>query len=669
MHFLYPGILWALTALAIPVIIHLFSFHRYKVLPFSNTQFIKALQLEHRTRSTIRNWLLLALRLLVIAFLVVAFARPYVPENESQSVENPRVAVYIDNSFSMDANGEYGVLLEWAKMRARELADAFPTETEFLLITNEMEPQQQRWVGKEQFIEWVQKVHTTHIVATLDDVLQRQQLVGNDTSKFIYSFLFSDLHKPTFTLKNVQPSGRERVFVVPFRNSIHNNLSIDSLWFSSPGLYVGKVEEVTVRLRNFGNEDISNQSIQIFVNDSMKNTVPFSVGANSSVDVRCTFLQGKSGWNNGRVEIQDYPITFDNQLFFSYNIEPQTKVLCISDKNTIDYFSILFKSDKSIGYKRVSPMNVKQDDLLECQFVIVDAPSQLSTGLVNELTRFVDNGGHIVLLPTEAQNFNHLLKSTNGPAFGDWQEQEGTAVNLNMKHSLFADAFAEKNKDYSMPTYKGYFKVFANSRQRIERLFDAESGDYLCFGYPFGKGKVYVLSMPFSTEYTNLMMHPVFVPLFYNMALQSVSTSRLYSVLKPSMQLSVGVPDVTGKLSVVQSDVIAYPVKRLSGNGVVLYPNVSELTSGNCAVMSDGEQVGNVSLNFDRTESIQQYHSYDDALQMIKQQGFDAQIVSPSESTFVTDITRNASDFGLWRIFVLLSVLSLLAESILLKKK
>lgn len=669
MHFLHPGILWALTALAIPVIIHLFSFHRYKVLQFSNTQFIKALQLEQRTRSTIRNWLLLALRLLAIAFIVVAFARPYIPENESQSVENPRVAVYIDNSFSMDANGEYGVLLEWAKMRARELADAFPTETEFLLITNEMEPQQQRWVGKEQFIEWVQKVHTTHIVATLDDVLQRQQLVGNDTSKFIYSFLFSDLHKPTFILKNVQPSGRNRVFVVPFRNSIHNNLSIDSLWFSSPGLYVGKVEEVTVRLRNFGNEDISNQSIQIFVNDSMKNTVPFSVGANSSVDVRCTFLQGKSGWNNGRVEIQDYPITFDNQLFFSYNIEPQTKVLCISDKNTIDYFSILFKSDKSIGYKRVSPMNVKQDDLLECQFVIIDAPSQLSTGLVNELTRFVDNGGHIVLLPTEVQNFNHLLKSTNGPAFGGWQEQEGTAVNLNMKHSLFADAFAEKNKDYSMPTYKGYFKVFANSRQRIERLFDAESGDYLCFGYPFGKGKVYVLSMPFSTEYTNLMMHPVFVPLFYNMALQSVSTSRLYSVLKPSMQLSVGVPDVTGKLSVVQSDVISYPVKRLSGNGVVLYPNVSELTSGNCAVMSDGEQVGNVSLNFDRTESIQQYHSYDDALQMIKQQGFDAQIVSPSESTFVTDITRNASDFGLWRIFVLLSVLSLLAESILLKKK
>lgn len=669
MQFLHPGILWVLTALAIPVIIHLFSFHRYKVLMFSNTQFIKALQSEHRTRSIIRNWLLLALRLLAIAFIVVAFARPYIPEDESQSVENPRVAVYIDNSFSMDANGEYGVLLEWAKMRACELADAFPSETEYLLITNEMDPQQQRWVGKEQFVEWVQKVHTTHVVATLDDVLQRQQLVGNDTSRFVYSFLFSDLHKPTYILKKVKPSGRERVSVVPFRNSIHNNLSIDSVWFSSPGLYVGKVEELMVRLRNHGSEDISNQSLQIFVNDSMKNTVPFSVGANSTVDVKGTFLQSKPGWNNGRVEIQDYPITFDNQLFFSYNIAPQTKVLCISDKKTVDYFSILFKSDKSIGYKRVPSLNVRQDDLFESQLVIVDAPSQLSTGMVDALARFVDNGGHMALMPSEEQNFNQLLKSTGGPVLGVLQAQEGSSVNLNMKHRLFDDAFAEKNKDYSMPTYKCHFKVEANSRQRIERLFDAESGEYLCFGYAFGKGRIYVLAVPFSTEHTNLMMHPVFVPMFYNMALQSVSTSRLYSVLKPSMQLMVNVPDVAKKLSIVQPNTITYPVKRLSGDAVVLYPNVSELTAGSCNVMADNEIVGNVSLNFDRTESVQQYHSADEALQMIRQQGFDAEIINPSASTFVADITNNGAKYGMWRLFVILSVLSLVAESFLLKKK
>lgn len=607
--------------------------------------------------------------MLVIAFLVLAFARPYVPEDELQYVENPRVAVYIDNSFSMDANGEYGMLLEWAKMRARELADEFPSETEYLLLTNEMDPQQHRWVSKEQYIEWVQKVHTTHIVATLDEVLHSQQIVGYDTNKFVYTFLFSDLHKPSFALKSIKPSGRESVFLVPFRNSIHNNLAIDSIWFSSPGLYVGKIEEVMIRLRNYGSDDISNQSLQIYVNDSMKNTVPFSISANSTADVRGTFLQGKAGLNCGRIEIQDYPITFDNQMYFSYNVAPQTRVLCISDRQTTDYFSILFKSDNSISYKRVASLNVRQNDLAESQLIILDAPSQLSTGLTDELALFADNGGHIVLLPSNEQKFSQLLKATNGPALGEWQEQEGTSFNLNMKHSLFADAFAEKNKDYSMPTYKGYFKVEASSRQRLERLFDTESGDYLQFGYVFGRGKVYVSAMPFNPECTNLMMHPVFVPMFYNMALQSVTSGRLYSILKSNTQLVVNVSDVTKKLSLVQADAITYPVKRLSGNGVILYPNVSELTADNCAVMADNEQVDAVSFNFDRAESVQQYFEPEEALQMLMQQGFDARIIKPAESSFVADVAKGSASEGLWRIFALLALVALLAESFLLKKK
>ncbi|MBR6082952.1 MAG: BatA domain-containing protein, partial [Salinivirgaceae bacterium] len=36
-HFLFPTVLWALAALAVPVVVHLFNFRRYRILPFSNT--------------------------------------------------------------------------------------------------------------------------------------------------------------------------------------------------------------------------------------------------------------------------------------------------------------------------------------------------------------------------------------------------------------------------------------------------------------------------------------------------------------------------------------------------------------------------------------------------------------------------------------------------------
>ena len=41
MSFVYPAFLFAASLIAIPVIIHLFNFRRYKTVYFSNVQFLK----------------------------------------------------------------------------------------------------------------------------------------------------------------------------------------------------------------------------------------------------------------------------------------------------------------------------------------------------------------------------------------------------------------------------------------------------------------------------------------------------------------------------------------------------------------------------------------------------------------------------------------------------
>ena len=41
MQFLYPSFLWTLLALAIPIIIHLFYFRRFKRVYFTNVKFLK----------------------------------------------------------------------------------------------------------------------------------------------------------------------------------------------------------------------------------------------------------------------------------------------------------------------------------------------------------------------------------------------------------------------------------------------------------------------------------------------------------------------------------------------------------------------------------------------------------------------------------------------------
>ncbi len=90
MNFVYPLFLWALAALAIPIIIHLFYFRRFKKVYFTNVKFLKELKEERASRNRLKHWLVLLARMLAVAFLVLAFAQPYMPKNDTERVQGAK---------------------------------------------------------------------------------------------------------------------------------------------------------------------------------------------------------------------------------------------------------------------------------------------------------------------------------------------------------------------------------------------------------------------------------------------------------------------------------------------------------------------------------------------------------------------------------------------------
>ncbi|MCA1760722.1 MAG: BatA domain-containing protein, partial [Bacteroidales bacterium] len=101
MNFLFPTFLFALFAIVIPIIIHLFSFRRYKTVYFSHVGFLKDIKKESQKKSRLKQLLMLLARILTIIFLVFAFSQPYIPtENAATTGSGEIVGVYIDNSFS-----------------------------------------------------------------------------------------------------------------------------------------------------------------------------------------------------------------------------------------------------------------------------------------------------------------------------------------------------------------------------------------------------------------------------------------------------------------------------------------------------------------------------------------------------------------------------------------
>ena len=65
MQFKTPEILYFLTLLVIPLLVHLFQLQKYVKVPFTNVAFLQKIVEQNRKSSRIKKWLLLVTRLLL----------------------------------------------------------------------------------------------------------------------------------------------------------------------------------------------------------------------------------------------------------------------------------------------------------------------------------------------------------------------------------------------------------------------------------------------------------------------------------------------------------------------------------------------------------------------------------------------------------------------------
>jgi len=230
MQFLFPSFLWALLALAIPIIIHLFYFRRFKKVYFTNVKFLKEVKEETSARSRLRNLLTLLMRLGAMAALVLAFAQPFIPVDTEVKKGQKAVSLFVDNSFSMSALSKDVPLLEKAKQRARQIISAYNDEDEFQVLTNDFEGRHQRMVSKEDALSLVDEIKISPSVRTISNVLARQEQVLNAADDNNISYLISDFQKNITDIESYTDTTLE-VNMVPLQSVQEKNISIDSAWF------------------------------------------------------------------------------------------------------------------------------------------------------------------------------------------------------------------------------------------------------------------------------------------------------------------------------------------------------------------------------------------------------------------------------------------------------
>src|SRR6185503_4097407 len=104
--FVSPWFVAAGSALAsIPIIIHILNRRRFKVIRWAAMEYLLQAMRKNRRRLKFEQWILLAMRCLLIFLMGLALARPLGCENNSiAALGGQRTALHvivIDNSYSM----------------------------------------------------------------------------------------------------------------------------------------------------------------------------------------------------------------------------------------------------------------------------------------------------------------------------------------------------------------------------------------------------------------------------------------------------------------------------------------------------------------------------------------------------------------------------------------
>lgn len=682
MNFTYPAFLTALSAIAIPIIIHLFNFRKFKTIYFSNVKFLKEVKQETQSRSKLKHLLVLISRILAITFLVLAFAQPYLPDkNHTHTVGTSVISVFVDNSFSMDAVNTSGTLLDDAKKKAAEIVASYKATDRFQLLTNDFEGKHQRLLTKEEFLEMLEEVRISPVSRKFSEINSRSKDVLNDSdSKNKQLYVISDFQRTGFDIDGVNPDTLIRKHLIPVVANENSNVFIDTCWFDTPVRQLGANEKLHVRLKNISDKVYESNSIKLFINGSQKTPASFTIQPGSQVEVVLAFASKTSGVQHCVVEINDFPITFDDKFYFTFNVAKSIPVLSInavSNTTENNYLSKLFASDSGFIYTAVPENQIDYSSLSKNRLVVLNQLKNISSGLTLELQKFVTNGGSLVVFPgTDADliTYNSLCAALK---INNYERLDTAATKvdaLNSQSPVYRDVFDKKTfsaTNLDLPKVFDHYVISKTSRSTQEYLMKLQNGDVFMAKYESGKGKVYLSAVPLNQRFSNFSKHAIIVPTLYKIAVYSQQNMPLFYSIGNEERIEV--EDVlTGenvfRIKNTNSDFEIIPEHRQLDSKMNLFMNGQITQAGNYDILADKTLVQGCSFNYNRSESDMTCYTSGELQELILDQSKGSiDLIEPSKQSLTQLLTEKEQGTKLWKLCIILALLFLGAEVLLLR--
>lgn len=672
MQFLFPTFLFALAALAIPVIIHLFYFRRFKKVYFTNVRFLREVKEETSARSKLRNLLVLLARMLALAALVFAFAQPFIPQDAEVKVGNKAVSVFVDNSFSMSALSQDVPLVEKAKQRAEEIVNAYAETDRFQVLTNDFEGRHQRLVSKEDALGLIEEIKISPAVRTMSEVIARQkQALASGAEEIETAFLISDFQENVTDL-SAWPDTFPEINLVPLQSVQERNIAIDTAWFEAPVQMLSQTNALVIKVRNFSNQAAENIRLAIKYEGQTKpaGTLSVPAGATATDTVQLTIL--RTGWHEAELSVTDYPVQFDDKYFFSFYVAEQVKVLVINEETPNRFLDAAFAGIPYFEAVHFPARNLEFSQFPNYQLIVLNEVREISSGLAAELGRYARSGGNVLVFPSRnagIAGYNSFLQGFAANSITEFEETERSVGSVNTDEFVFRDVFDNKSANLKLPATKGNFRADRSNARAEEVLISYRDGSAFLSKYQAGPGHLYFCSAPLDENYSDLVRNgEIFIPLLYKTAISSARNRQIaYTVGRAEVietDHSATGSQIVYKLRGPSGEFI--PEQRIVGSRLYLTPGSQVAQAGFYDLFLNPETViAKFAFNFDRKESDLSCYTPEE-LQTIVGPNISVLAVR-DEAVLTAKIEERSRGLSLWRWFVVLALVFLAAEVLLLR--
>ncbi len=635
----------------------------------------------------------MVLRVLIILFLVLAFARPTlkgVAIGGATSAAKTTAVFILDNTPSMSVIDSKGSYLNQAKATIKQILSLMQNGDEVaLVLTGDPYNNDIKVTSNlSKFQKQVDAVNISDISGLLNSAIVKAAKILSKTNNFNKEiYVLTDFQMGRLADKNsISDLGqilndKVRLYTFDYSRKEVSNAGIDDISLNTQIFEQDKPLDFNVTVTNYSNQRLNNLVVSLFVENvrSAQQSVSLNPGESRILTLQAPVKQ--SGFIGAYAEIEDDDILEDDRRYISIYIPKSIPVVIFTDNADDSRFVNLALSAAGSGQTlQVNKKNLNElnsSNLSKYDVAVIIGSEGISR--YDLLSSFLKSGGKIILMPgskSTLQNFDNITKALGIPSPTGTAGKEGSDINAftfdkeDFSNPIFRDVFSSKEKkEIESPAIYYHYKL--STEGKGENIITLNDGSSFLSEYKINKGKLLLFNTAPILTWTNFPIKNLFAPLITKSVLYMSSKDNSSNQIiagnpveinlqnNSSPQLKIEAPSNRTGNSNNYDDYVDIG-KQLNRNFVTY--NHTDI-NGNYKVYAGSNIIDEFSVNSDPAESVTKYYSQDKFADYLKKINFKGKYFNIDKKEDPVKIITQAR-FGseLWKYFLLGAILLALIE-------